>query len=154
MGKNRQKEIIDCLVEAYFMEMETVMSYIAASTNLDGMKAEPIKEALSLDVAAELAHAQALAKRVHELGGTVPGSLDFKPRAKSLQPTEDSMDILAVIDGVIDGEDRAVKQYKKIIRLCEGDDYVTQEMCIGLLGQEEAHLREFVGFRKEFEGKK
>ncbi len=151
MAKDRNAEIVAALIESYWMELETTLNYIANSTNLDGGLAEPIKVALALDVTAELGHAQSLAKRIHELGGTVPGSLAFKPVQKSEQPPEDSTDVLHVIKGVIDGEQAACVQYKRIIKLCEGDDYVTQELCIGLMGQEEAHLREFVGFRREYE---
>ena len=37
------KEIIALLLEAYSMELETVMNYLANSTNLDGVRAEEIK---------------------------------------------------------------------------------------------------------------
>lgn len=151
MAKTKNDEILEALTESYWMELETVLNYIANSTNLDGVRAEAIKEALALDVTAELGHAQSLAKRIHELGGAVPGSLALKAKQKSQQPPEDSTDVLTVIKGVIDGELAACQQYKKIIKLCEGDDYVTQELCIGLLGQEEAHAREFLGFRREYE---
>ena len=151
MAKSKGDEVIELLIEAYWMELETVLNYIANSTNLDGVRAEAIKEALALDITAELGHAQSLAKRIHELGGSVPGSLAFKAKQRTEQPPEDSTDVLSVIKGVIDGENAACQQYKKIIRLCEGDDYVTQEMCITLLASEEAHAREFIGFRKEYE---
>ena len=39
----------------------------------------------------------------------------------------------------------------KIIKLCEGADYVTQAMVIGNLGGEKDHRREFIGFLKEYE---
>jgi bacterioferritin len=35
--------------------------------------------------------------------------------------------------------------------MCEGIDYVTQELCIELLGQEEEHRRQFRGYLKEYE---
>ena len=56
-----------------------------------------------------------------------------------------------VIKGVIDAEEAAIEQYEKIIRLCDGYDYVTQDMCITLLADEQQHRREFVGFLKEYE---
>ena len=39
----------------------------------------------------------------------------------------------------------------KLIKLCDGVDYVTQDMVIGILGGEEDHRREFIGFLKEYE---
>lgn len=55
------------------------------------------------------------------------------------------------IKGVIAVEDGAIAQYTKIIKLCDGVDYVTQDMVIGILGGEEDHRREFIGFLKEYE---
>ncbi|MCA9223449.1 MAG: hypothetical protein KDA71_24210, partial [Planctomycetales bacterium] len=59
--------------------------------------------------------------------------------------------LVAVIKGVIAAEQGAVEQYNKIIRLCEGTDYVTQDLCITALADEESHRREFVGFLAEYE---
>ena len=78
--------IINELSIAYWMEMETVMNYIANSTNLDGVRAEEIKSSLAADVAEELVHAQTIAKRIKTIGGRVPGSETFQARQASLQP--------------------------------------------------------------------
>ena len=144
--------IINELSIAYWMEMETVMNYIANSTNLDGVRAEEIKSSLAADVAEELVHAQTIAKRIKTIGGRVPGSETFQARQASLQPPANSTDVGAVIKGVIAAEDAAIAQYKKIIKLCDGVDYVTQDMCITALGDEEEHRREFMGFLREYEG--
>ncbi|GMU38107.1 MAG: rubrerythrin [Phycisphaerae bacterium] len=150
---NPQKtgEIVRELTVSYWMEMETIQNYLANSENLDGVRAEEIKKALAADIAAELGHATQLAKRIRVLGGRVPGSLEFKPSQKSMQPPKDSTDVVSVIKGVIDAEDGAIHQYRKIIRLCDGYDYATQDLCITLMENEESHRREFVGFLKEYE---
>ena len=56
------------------MEIETVMNYITNSTNVDGVRAQEIKESLAEDVQEELGHAQQFADRIKELYGVVPGS--------------------------------------------------------------------------------
>lgn len=144
--------IINELSVAYWMEMETVMNFIANSTNLDGVRAEEIKASLAADVAAELGHAQTLAKRIKTIGGKVPGSMSFQAKQSMMQPPANSTDVVAVIKGVIAAEDAAIAQYKKIIKLCDGLDYVTQDLCITALGDEEEHRREFMGFLREYEG--
>jgi bacterioferritin len=144
-------DIIIELSKAYAMELETVQNYIAASVNLDGVRSDVIKKALAADVPTELMHAQQLAARIKTIGGVVPGSLDLPRAQKNLQPTADSTDVVAVIKGVIEAEEAAIKQYNKIIKLCDGRDYVTQDMVIGILGGEEDHRREFLGFLKEYE---
>jgi bacterioferritin len=151
MAQDKSQDVIRELVVAYWMEMETTQNYIANAANLDGVRAEEIKKSLAADITEELTHAQRLATRVRELGGKVPGSLEFKHTQVSLQPPADSTNVVAVIKGVIAAEDAAIQQYKKIIRLCEGEDYVTQDLCIQLLAAEESHRREFRGFLAEYE---
>ncbi|MEO0454879.1 MAG: ferritin-like domain-containing protein [Verrucomicrobiota bacterium] len=145
------EDIIQELKVAYAMELETIQNYIACSVNPDGVRVETIKKALAADIVEELTHAQTLANRIKTIGGIVPGSLSLDRSQQSLQPPEDSTDIIAVIKGVIDAEDGAIAQYNKIIQISDGRDYVTQDMAIELLSGEENHRREFVGFLKEYE---
>jgi len=146
----KRKEIVENLIKSYWMEIETVINYISNSVNLDGVRAEEIKKSLAVDITEELGHAQTLAKRIKEVGGIIPGSMDFKPEQSFLQSREDTTDVVSVIEGVIKAEEGAIEQYNKIIRLCDGVDYVTQDLTIGLLAMEESHRIEFVGFLKEY----
>lgn len=148
MSKN--EKIINGLTNAYWAELETVMNYIAHATNLDGVRAEEIKKALALEIQDEIGHAQTLAKRIKEIGGTIPGSFDIKTNQKSLQPIEDTTDVEYVIKGVIDAENSAIKGYNKLIKDCDGIDYVTQDLVITLLGDEESHRTIFEGYLKEY----
>jgi bacterioferritin len=146
----KRNEIIELLVQAYWMEVETVMNYISNSVNLDGVLAEEIKKSLAADVGAELTHAQQFAKRIKTLSGVTPGSFQFKPSQKSLQPPPDSTDVVSVIRGVIDAEAGAIEHYTRLIQVCDGVDYVTQDLVIQILADEQDHLREFEGFLKEY----
>jgi bacterioferritin len=151
MKEQYRKQIIEMLTAAYWMELETVTNYIANSVDLDGVRAEEIKKSLAADVTEELLHAQNLAKRVKEVGGHVPGSAGFKSMQKSLQPPTDTTDVVAVIKGVIEAEDAAIAHYGKLIELCnDAHDYVTQDLCITTLADEEAHRVMFAGFLKEY----
>lgn len=142
-------EVIELLTTAYSMELETVLNYIANSINLDGVRAEEIKKSLQADIAAEILHAQQLGQRVKQLGGHVPGSLGVK-LGNQTQPSSNTTDVVGVIKAVIDAEDAACKHYKKIIRATDGDDFVTQDLCIRILADEEEHLVLFKGFLKEY----
>src|SRR5689334_9519823 len=99
-----RERIIEMLTKAYWMEIETVMSYIANSTNPDGIRAREIVESLQADIQEELGHAQEFATRIKELYGVVPGSLAFTAEQSYLQPPERQTDILHVIRGVIEAE--------------------------------------------------
>jgi bacterioferritin len=151
--EKKRKEIVDLLTQAYWMEIETVMSYIANSINPDGVRAEEIKKSLAADIQDELGHAQQFGKRIKELYGQVPGSLKIKASQKSLQPPAETTDIVSVIKGVIEAEQGAIDHYTKIIRTCEGVDYATADMVTTILRDEEGHMREFEGFLKEYEKK-
>jgi bacterioferritin len=147
---SNREAIIAELITAYGMELETVLNYIAASTNLDGIHAEEVRHALKEDVGTEVGHAQKLAMRIKILGGIVPGSKALAMNQQSLQPSDDTTDVETVIQGVIEAEDAACEQYNKIIMMCDGSDFVTQDLCIQLLSDEEEHRREFAGFMKHF----
>ena len=143
------EEVIELLKDGYCMEIETVMNYLANSTNLDGVRAEEIKKSLATDILEELGHAQTLAARIKQLGGLVPGSASVT-LGRQRQPPDDTTDVVAVIEAVIEAESNACSHYKKVIRATDGEDYVTQDLCIRLLGDEEAHLVLFKGFLKEY----
>ena len=149
--QEKSQSIIVELTRAYWMELETVLNYLANSVNLDGVRAEEIKKSLAADVPAELNHATQLANRIKTIDGSIQGSEKFKAVQRSLQPPSDTTDVVTVIKGVIDAEEAAIAQYEKIIRLCDGFDFVTQDLCITLLADEQHHRREFVGFLKEYE---
>jgi bacterioferritin len=120
-NKQKREELIGLLTTAYWMEIETVMSYMANSINPDGVRAQEIIESLKEDVQEELGHAERFGNRIKELYGVVPGSMDFAPEQKYLQPPESQTDI------------------------------VTQDMVVDILRDEEGHRRLFEGFLREFE---
>lgn len=147
----KNAEIIRLLTASYSAEIETVMNYIANAVNLDGVRANHIKASLQADVQEELAHAQQLARRIHTLGGTVPGSQSLTWKQTMLQPPGDSTDVVAVIKGVIAAEDDAIAGYEAIVKAADGVDYVTQDLAVTLMADEQEHRREFIGFLKEYE---
>ena len=149
--EKKRKNIVDLLTKAYWMEIETVMSYIANSVNLDGVRAEEIKKSLAVDITDELAHAQQFAQRVKTLYGKVPGSMEFKAEQSFLQPPKENTDVVAVIKGVIEAEQGAIDHYMKIIDACTDADPVTADMVTTILADEEKHMRTFEGFLKEYE---
>jgi bacterioferritin len=150
-NREKREEVIELLTKAYWMELETVMSYIANSVNPDGVRAQEIIESLREDVQEELGHAQQFANRIKELYGVVPGSLGFSAEQSYLQPPEQQTDIVHVIKGVIEAESGAIEHYNRIIEVTDGVDYVTQDMVIEILRDEEGHRRLFEGFLREFE---
>jgi bacterioferritin len=147
----QRDEIIELLKRAYWMEIETVMSYLANSVNPDGVRAQEVKESLEQDIQEELGHAQQFAERIKELYGVVPGSEEFAAEQSFLQPPDDQVDIVHVIRGVIEAEKGAIEHYSHVVELTDGVDPVTNDMVIDILHDEQGHLRLFEGFLREYE---
>jgi bacterioferritin len=146
-----REKIVELLTKAYWMEIETVMSYLSASVNLDGVRAQEIKESLSEDIEEELGHARQFAARIKELYGVVPGSEAFTAEQGYLQPPDEQTDTVHVIRGVIKAETGAIEHYTRIVEETEGVDPVTQDMVIDILRDEQGHRRLFEGFLREYE---
>lgn len=144
-----RSEVITLLQTAYSMELETAINYLANSINLDGVRAEEIKKVLAADVTEEMMHAQQLGQRIKQIGGLVPGSKSVD-LGNQIQPNDDTTDVVSVIKAVIEAEQAACDHYNKIIKATDGEDYVTQDLCIRLLADEEEHLILFKGYLKEY----
>ena len=150
-SSDARERIVEMLQKAYWMEIETVMSYIANSVNPDGVRAQEIKESLEQDITEELGHAKLYAQRIKELYGVVPGSEDFSAEQGYLQPPDEQVDIVHVIRGVIEAETGAIEHYTGIVEATDGVDPVTNDMVIAILHDEQGHRRLFEGFLREYE---
>jgi len=147
----KREELVEMLKKAYWMEIETVMSYIANTINPDGVRAREVVENLEQDIQEELGHAQQFGTRIKELYGVVPGSMEFTPEQTYLQPPEQQTDIVHVIKGVIEAENGAIEHYQRMIEFSDGFDHVTQDMLIAIQRDEQGHKRLFEGFLREYE---
>ena len=148
----KREEIVALLTRAYWMEMETVMSYLANSAHLDGIRAEEIAEALAADVDRGARPRQAV-RRAHQ------GPLRHAARLDGLRGRADLPAAARGPDrrrrpsssGVIEAEAGAIEHYTRIIEACDGVDWATQDMVIDILRDEENHLRTFERYLTEYE---
>src|SRR5579871_2902627 len=86
-GRREEREqIVELLTRAYWMEIETVMNYVAGSINPDGVRARRIAAALEEDIEEELGHAKQFGERIKELYGVVPSSTDFSAEQTFMRP--------------------------------------------------------------------
>jgi len=68
-----------------------------------------------------------------------------------LQPPEQQTDIVHVIKGVIEAEREGIRFYNEVIEAADQVDWVTQDMVVDILRDEQAHLRLFEGFLREYQ---
>jgi bacterioferritin len=149
--KEEREHVVELLTKAYWMEIETVMNYVAGSINPDGVRARRIAESLEEDVQEELGHAKLFGQRIKDLYGVVPSSTEFKPEQDFMRPPKHQTDVVELIRGVIEAETGAIEHYNRIIAETEEIDPVTQDMGIDILRDEEGHRRLFEGFLREYE---
>ncbi|HEX4107003.1 MAG TPA: ferritin-like domain-containing protein [Solirubrobacteraceae bacterium] len=146
----QREHIVELLTKAYWMEIETVMSYLAGSVNPDGVRAQEIIRSLEQDIQEELGHARRFAARIKDLYGVVPGSADFVAEQSYLQPPDQQTDVVHIIKGVIEAETGAIDHYNMIVSETDEVDPVTNDMVIEILADEEGHRRLFEGYLREY----
>jgi bacterioferritin len=149
-----EQDVIDLLTKAYVDEVETTINYLSHAINLDTFDGRDVAEELLQDVQNEQDHAQQLGERIRVHNEKVPMSLednmDFSQN--SLNNIEDTTDVIAVIDGVIEAEKDAIETYKRLVEVARDvGDVGTASLAETLLRDEENHLREFRSLRKQFE---
>jgi bacterioferritin len=145
-------DVIQLLRKAYNDEMETVMNYTANAVLLETIRGEEVAESLDEDVEEELGHARELAYRLRYYDERPPASQELEANQDSLQLPDDSADVLTVIEGVIEAEKDAIETYEELVRAAqEEEDFVTEDLAVELLADEQAHLAEFLSYRREYE---
>ena len=149
--REQREHIVELLTKAYWMEIETVMNYLAGSINPDGVRARQIAASLEEDIQEELGHAKLFGERIKQLYGVVPSSTEFSAEQDFMHPPAHQTDVVELIRGVIKAESGAIEHYSRIIAETEEIDPVTQDMVIDILHDEEGHRRLFEGFLREYE---
>ena len=89
----------------------------------------------------ELAHADLLAERIVQLGGSPDLNPDTLSK-RSHADYDDSTDLKAMIRANLVAERVAVETYRQIIQLVADKDPTTKRMLEGILEQEEEHAEE------------
>src|SRR3954470_18315574 len=83
-----REAIVELLTRAYWMEIETVMSYLANAAHLDGIRAEQIAEALAAGGEGGRGSARRFRRRIKGALRASPGSMEFSAEQSSLQPPQ------------------------------------------------------------------
>ncbi|HEY5317556.1 MAG TPA: ferritin-like domain-containing protein [Solirubrobacteraceae bacterium] len=146
-----RRAIVELLTRAYWMEIETVMNYIAASMSQVGAGGLAVTAALTEGVDEEVEHARAIGRRIHELQhGVIPGTEPFAGDDQYPQPAARPADLATMIEAVVAAETSAVRHYQRIIRATAQIDEDTNALVLGILRDEQRHLRRFEGYLREY----
>ena len=149
---DQREQVIELLKKAYWMEIETVMSYIANSINPDGVRAQEIKRVARGRTSRRSSATRSSSRRGSRSStASSPARWSSRPSSRYLQPPDEQVDVVHVIKGVIEAEQGAIEHYSRIIEETDGIDPVTQDMVIAILHDEQGHKRLFEGFLREYE---
>lgn len=128
------------LTEAYWAELDTAATFLASSTNREGIDAGRIARRLRDAITSNLDHGQRLAVRINQLHGPVPGADDFSARQLALGPPAAPYDNASVLEGAIEAATTAIGRYRGIVAVApEAADWVTRDLAIQLIREKETH---------------
>jgi ferritin-like protein len=141
---DKVSEIVAELRISYAAEIEIIKDYLANATNLEGAGAEAIRKLFDEEVQTALGHARRLAKRIKALDGGVPGSRELRRVQTDLRSPVNTDDTDIALREAIKAEVAAIARYERIIRLCDGHDFVTLDLVIELLVDERERRQRLV----------
>jgi bacterioferritin len=135
------KKLLDMLNKAIARELQVSIQYMWQHVQWVGVHDFAVHGELKKIAVAEMKHAERIAERLFYLGGTPTTKPDTITVGGSLKE---------MLGSDIRSEEAAVKMYKEIIEMAEGEgDLTTAHIFIEIRMQEEEHLRTFTGLNKK-----
>ena len=138
---DHREEIIQLLNDSLATELVCVLRYRRHYFTATGVNSSKIKEEFLVHANDELRHADRIAERIVQLGG----SPNFSPDsllARSHADYDESTDLKAMIKANLIAERIAVEAYRQTIHLISDYDSTTRRMLEDILADEEEHADE------------
>jgi bacterioferritin len=151
--EDERRGIVELLIRAYWMEIETVTNYLAASISQDGARAVAVRVALAQGIDEEVEHTRALGRRILELHGVLRGEHGLAGPSgggEHPQAPDRTADVRAIIESVVATEMSAIRLYTRIVRATVAIDEDTNALARDILRDEQRHLRVFEGYLREY----
>lgn len=136
-----REDIIQLLNDALATELVCVLRYKRHYFTATGVNSSKIKDEFLVHANAEAGHADRIAERIVQLGG----SPNFSPdslTSRSHADYDDSTDLKAMIKANLIAERIAVESYRQMINLISDYDSTTRRMLEDILADEEEHADE------------
>ncbi|RJO64498.1 MAG: bacterioferritin [Candidatus Omnitrophota bacterium] len=140
------KDLLNELNKAYADEWLAHYAYLYLARTVTGAGYEDMAEMLEETAKQEAEHAEELANRILELGGTFIASIsDLEKNANYPYPklSKATDDYDAIIKTVTDAEAGAIDVYNRIALKTQGKDHVTYQLVCHILSEEAQHEEKF-----------
>lgn len=147
-------ELVELLNKALSDEWLAYYQYwVGAKVLVGPMKGEVAAE-LNVHANEELAHANLLAERIMQLGGTPVLSPQewYELTNCGYEAPEDSY-VEAVLKQNLSGERCAITTYNELLSIVEGKDVITYNMVLGILNDELEHEEDIEAMLEDMEWK-
>ncbi len=140
-----RQDIIKLLNDSLATELVCVLRYKRHHFTANGLASPKIAEEFLVHANEESAHADRIAKRIVQLGG----SPDFSPdslMARSHAAYDDSADLKSMIQANLTAELVAIEAYGQMVKLIGNKDTTTRRLVEDILGDEQEHADELKGW--------
>lgn len=134
------QEIIDILNKAYADEWLAYYQYFIEGKVVKGIMKDAAITELTQHAADELRHANLVADRIIQLGGTpLLHPQDWFTHTNCGYDAPKDFDVVRILDDAIKGEQCAISTYSKIAEMTKDKDIVTYDIVSQILADEVEH---------------
>jgi bacterioferritin len=134
------KEVTDLLNRAYCDEWLAYYQYFVESKVVKGIMKDAAVAELDQHAADELRHANMVADRILQLGGTpILDPKDWMTNANCDYDAPNDPNVLAILEQSIKGEQCAISTYSALADITRGKDIVTYDIVSQILADEVEH---------------
>jgi bacterioferritin len=140
-----RKGLVKLLNDALATELVCVLRYKRHHYTAHGLASPHIAAEFAVHAAEEMAHADRLARRIVQLGGQP----DFAPHTlveRSHAAYDDSAALKTMIQANLTSERVAIESYSQLVRLVGERDPTTRRLLEDILGDEQKHADELLGW--------
>ena len=144
------EEVIKLLNKAYADEWLAYYQYYIEEKVVKGIMKDAAIAELQEHAADELRHADMVAQRILQLGGTPllnPKEWFVHTNCGYEEPKD--FDVLAILEDAIKGEQCAIKTYSEIIEITRNKDIVTYDIVSQILADEVEHEEDLVALQED-----
>lgn len=146
------EQLLDQLNAAYASEWLAYYQYWLGAKVIKGPMKDAVASELNLHATEELNHAQLLATRIIQLGGTPTLSPnDWAKRSPCPYDAPADPYVATLLDQNIAGEQCAISTYKAIMDATFGKDMVTYNLALTILTDEVEHEEDLQSLREDLE---
>ena len=144
------QELITLLNKAYADEWLAYYQYYIEEKVVKGIMKDAAIAELNQHAQDELRHADMVAQRILQLGGTpLLNPKEWFTHTNCGYEEPKSFDVLAILDDAIKGEQCAIKTYSDILEITHNKDIVTYDIVSQILADEVEHEEDLVALHED-----